>query len=107
MMMSTKELAQAEYRNRKPGDPIDGIPLLYFDETGYSNGPAVMWINPWNGQPEAVCAFWWPTHPPEQTELIEHVWDELGQLFAASPEKSAAEIHPTMAAALAPFRPKL
>lgn len=88
--MSTRELAEAEARDRKPGDPIDAIPLLWFDETGYNAGSAIMWINPWSGKPEAVCSFWWPSHPPDETEAIEALWDRLGAAFAAAPEARSA-----------------
>lgn len=96
---AAKLLAQAQYQGRKPGDPIER-PILYFDEAGYREGPAIMWINPYSGEAEAVCAFFWPSHPLEETDAVEILWEDFGNSFVASwntrpqPAPPSTETHP-------------
>ena len=51
------------------------------DETG---GPAFFWRNPWSGRRETIANLWWPTHPPEATETVEHIFKNLRLIYDPS-----------------------
>ena len=44
------------------------------DETG---GPCFWWKNPWTGRREKIATLWWPEHPVEATEMVEHLFENL------------------------------
>lgn len=84
--MNPKELAEVEYRNRKPGDPIEGIPLRWYQTDPSDGCEKIFWINPWNGKPEAICTFWWPAHPWEATDAMDALFERIFNLFAKAQE---------------------
>lgn len=49
------------------------------DETG---SPSFFWKNPWsNHKREKIASLWWPEHPPEATEAVEALFDNLSLIY--------------------------
>jgi hypothetical protein len=58
----------------------DGIPPVWFDYEG--EGLNLYWRNPFDGSPfsgkaEKIASFWWPAHPPEDTERVEKWFERI------------------------------
>ena len=65
--------------------------------------PAFFWTNPWSGNREKVATLFWPTHPFEETERIEDLWDLL-ELRIAPPTPEQGEYVRTSRATLRSVR---
>jgi hypothetical protein len=58
----------------------EGIPPVWFDYEG--EGLNLYWRNPFDGSPfsrkaEKIASFWWPAHPPEDTERVEKWFERI------------------------------
>lgn len=52
-------------------------PVFEYQDKDDADGPSFWWVNPWSGQREKIASLWWPTHPVEATDKIEHLFENL------------------------------
>lgn len=73
------------------------------DET---EGPAFFWKNPWkNGKREKIASLWWPEHPPEATEAVEVLFDNLRLVYGEEKSPYAEDLQQIAEALNMPFAP--
>lgn len=73
-------------------------PSFWYEDKDDGNGPCFWWTNPWSGQREKIASLWWPAHPIEATEAIEHLFESLELRVGDGPwreDATAATKEPT------------
>ncbi len=65
----------------------------FFYEEDANGNPTLFWINPWNGNKEGLAKFFWPTHDPNKTRLVEEFYELMGQQCAEAAANAWQEIN--------------
>lgn len=65
---------------------------FFYQEDQHGN-PTLFWINPWNGEAEPLAHFFWPTHDPAKTRLIEEFYELMGRRCADAARLAWQEIN--------------
>lgn len=59
------------------GMAMHDTPKFTLEECPQVGGPCFFWISPYTGQKEKIATLWWPGHPPEMTDIVEHLFENL------------------------------